>query len=94
MLTALSNLLSAHTVVVLLTAYSIWNLVEVHVAIIAACAITLRSTLARTFRLGSVSSSLRSLLPPWRRSTERDKSSNVVRFESDPFSLESITKKI
>ncbi|KAF2263330.1 hypothetical protein CC78DRAFT_581612 [Lojkania enalia] len=35
--------------IILVTAYSMWNLVEVHVGIIAACGMTLRPILARIF---------------------------------------------
>jgi len=92
MLRVLCNMLPAHTIAVLLTAYSMWNLVEVHVAIIAACAIILRATLVRTFRSGRVYSLLRVWLPPWRRSTGNDTSSSPVRLESDPI-CRIITKK-
>ncbi|KAF2121588.1 hypothetical protein BDV96DRAFT_640972 [Lophiotrema nucula] len=56
---------------ILLTAYSIWNLVEVHVCIVAACAMTLRPTLARLLPFDRFYSFLQSLVPSSRRGSER-----------------------
>lgn len=53
--------------IILVTAYSVWNLVEVHVGIIAACGMTLRPILARIFPTDRVMSMLQSWRPSWSR---------------------------
>ncbi|KAF2799254.1 hypothetical protein K505DRAFT_371085 [Melanomma pulvis-pyrius CBS 109.77] len=52
--------LAKEDAIILVTAYSMWNLVEIHVGIIAACGMTLRPILSRMFPCDNLFSLLRS----------------------------------